>query len=424
MQTSHNRNHDAASRQPFDSESSFPRFEADARSNPQGRFVGASAPRSSFAQPFVPSSPVANRCPRRNTVAAVAIVAVLVLAAGLLACLALLGAKSGNAPQLQHEEMRSLDAQDALRTASDAPSSDEVAKTAQSALDATSGVYELSIFDATTDEVRLLSDDDPAARLVIDAVDAFADEGYDVGFVVYDAQSQKGLDYNADEGFFSASTIKAPFATALSQAIDSGTSGDTSFDEILFEDTVVAGTGIMATDDKDEYPLSEVVENAITHSDNTGYALLREQANGDGLFENWCAVQGVDAVSWEGMWYPNYTPRDLAKLWLGVGTYLMSDSEHASWLKGLLQSTDLSFLRNGITGAQTIWAKPGFEWDQWGTGMDSLNEGGVVIDSNGAYVVAIMSTAPYDDELRTENQDLIENLASALAEARSALLLG
>lgn len=347
--------------------------------------------------------------------------AVLVLAVALLVCFALLGGRSESAPS---EEIRSLDAQDALQTASDAPDVSEVAKTAQSALDATSGVYELSMFDVATNEVTLLSDDNSDVQPVIDAVNAFADRGYDVGFVVYDVQSQKGLDYNADEAFFSASTIKAPFSAALCQAIDEQSTSDVSFDDVLFEDTIVGGTGIMATDDQDTYPVSEVVENSIVHSDNTGYALLREHCNNDSLFENWCAVQGVNAVDWEGLWYPNYTPRDLAKLWLGVGTYLLSDNEHASWLKGLLQSTDLSFLRGGISDAETIWAKPGFEWDQWGTGMDSMNEGGTVVDSNGAYIVAIMSTAPFDDELLTENQELIENLAGALAHARGALLAG
>lgn len=158
----------------------------------------------------------------------------------------MLGGRGGSAPS---EEIRSLDAQDALQTASDAPDASEVAKTAQSTLDATSGVYELSMFDAATDEVTLLSDDNAGVQSVVDAVNAFADKGYDVGFVVYDVQSQKGLDYNADEAFFSASTIKAPFSTALCQAIDDQSTADVSFDDMLFEDTIVAGTGIMATDD-------------------------------------------------------------------------------------------------------------------------------------------------------------------------------
>ena len=421
MQTSHTRTGNHASRQPNNAGPDFPsNSQADFSTRPQNRPHMVYS-RPSFEWPLSPASPaVAPRRPRRNIAAAVAIVAVLAIAVALLARFALLGGRGGSAPS---EEIRSLDAQDALQSASDAPNASEVAKTAQSTLDATSGVYELSMFDAATDEVTLLSDDNAGVQSVVDAVNAFADKGYDVGFVVYDVQSQKGLDYNADEAFFSASTIKAPFSTALCQAIDEQSTADISFDDMLFEDTIVAGTGIMATDDQDEYPVSEVVENSIVHSDNTGYALLREHCNNDNLFENWCAVQGVNAVDWEGLWYPNYTPRDLAKLWLGVGTYLLSDNEHASWLKGLLQNTDLSFLRDGISDAETIWAKPGFEWDQWGTGMDSMNEGGTVVDSNGAYIVAIMSTAPFDDELLTENQELIENLAGALAQARGALLL-
>ncbi len=177
----------------------------------------------------------------------------------------------------------------------------------------------------------------------------------------------------------------------------------------------------MAADDKSQYTLTEVIENTLAHSDNTGYALLREHCNDGGIFENWCAMQGVDATAWEGMWYPYCTTRELAKLWLGAGSYLLSDAEHASWMDGLLRSTDLSFFRNSITGVRKVLSKPGYECEPM-LDMSALAEGGTIVGDDGTYVLAIMSDAPYDDEYLTENQELIENLAAALANARTSLL--
>ena len=350
---------------------------------------------------------------------------------------------------------------------------------AQSALDASEGAEGVALFGESGESRTISSDELPE---VAAAIEAFSERGYGVGFVVYDIQSGTGIEYNADEEFFSASTIKAPFAVALASAVDAGEatisntgeiagwgsisdgsresadagyfgqdivsglgeawgtafadeaesdqnkgsdqgeSQKLTFDTQLNEDVIVDGTGVMAADDKSQYTLTEVVENTLTHSDNTGYALLREHCNDGGLFENWCAAQGVDGAAWEGMWYPYCTTRDLAKLWLGAGSYLLSDAEHASWMDGLLRSTDLSFFRNSITGAQKILSKPGYECEPM-LDMGALAEGGTVVTDDGTYVLAIMSDAPYDDEYLTENQQLIENLASALANARATLLI-
>ena len=366
----------------------------------------------------------------------------------------------------------------ALQAKSDSPDPASVATVAQSALDASEGAEGITLFGESGESRTISPDEVPE---VAAAIDAFSEQGYGVGFVVYDIQSGMGIEYNADEEFFSASTIKAPFAVALASAVDAGEatisnageivgwgsnsdgsyksvdagnfgqdivsglgeawgmafaeeaesnqnqdsdqreSQKLTFDTQLNEDIIVDGTGVMAADDKSQYTLTEVIENTLAHSDNTGYALLREHCNDGGIFENWCAMQGVDATAWEGMWYPYCTTRELAKLWLGAGSYLLSDAEHASWMDGLLRSTDLSFFRNSITGVRKVLSKPGYECEPM-LNMDALAEGGTVVADDGTYVLAIMSDAPYDDEYLTENQELIENLAAALANVRTSLL--
>ena len=342
----------------------------------------------------------------------------------------------------------------ALQAKSDSPDPASVATVAQSALDASEGAEGITLFGESGKSRTISPDEVPE---VAAAIDAFSEQGYGVGFVVYDIQSGMGIEYNADEETISnageiagwgsnsdgsyksadagnfgqdiVSGLGEAWGTAFAEEAESNQNQDSdqresqklTFDTQLNEDIIVDGTGVMAADDKSQYTLTEVIENTLAHSDNTGYALLREHCNDGGIFENWCAMQGVDATAWEGMWYPYCTTRELAKLWLGAGSYLLSDAEHASCMDGLLRSTDLSFFRNSITGAQKILSKPGYECEPM-LDMSALAEGGTIVGDDGTYVLTVMSDAPYDDEYLTENQELIENLAAALANARTSLL--
>ena len=342
----------------------------------------------------------------------------------------------------------------ALQAKSDSPDPASVATVAQSALDASEGAEGIALFGESGKSRTISPDEVPE---VAAAIDAFSEQGYGVGFVVYDIQSGMGIEYNAGEATISnageiagwgsnsdgsyksadagnfgqdiVSGLGEAWGTAFAEEAESNQNQDSdqresqklTFDTQLNEDIIVDGTGVMAADDKSQYTLTEVIENTLAHSDNTGYALLREHCNDGGIFENWCAMQGVDATAWEGMWYPYCTTRELAKLWLGAGSYLLSDAEHASWMDGLLRSTDLSFFRNSITGVRKVLSKPGYECEPM-LDMSALAEGGAIVGDDGTYVLAIMSDAPYDDEYLTENQELIENLAAALANARTSLL--
>ena len=292
-----------------------------------------------------------------------------------------------------------------------------VADEARPVLDGASSTEEVNLFDAAGAS-RILGEEDIPE--VTGALASFAEAGYRVGFVVYDLASQRGLGCNADEAFFAASTVKAPFVSyVVQEAVDGGLA---SLDEELVEDVLVEGTGVMAFDDVASYDLRTVIENTLVHSDNTGYALLRERFGQEG-FEAWCAAADVDAAAWMGEWYPSCTPRDLAKLWLNTGAYLSGDAPSAAWSKSLLLGTQNSFLREALGGeGREVLAKPGYELDMPGYSTAALNDAGVVFDDAGAWVVAIMSDADYDDEFLTENEGLIVNLAAALGAARDRLL--
>lgn len=293
----------------------------------------------------------------------------------------------------------------------------DVADDARTALDAASGTQDVNLFSSVTGISRTLIADEAAD--VEAAIAAFHDAGFNVGFVMYDLVTREGAGYNADERFFSASTVKAPFVAFSAQDMVDG--GKASFDEEVIEDIILDGTGVMASDDIDRYDLQTVMSNTIVHSDNTGYGLLRERFD-QGEFEAWCAAADVDAAAWEGEWYPSITPRELAKLWLNIGAYVAEGEGSAPWLAEVLQQTDVSFLREALGERYQVLSKPGYEIDTPWYDMGTLNDAGLVMADTDAYVIAIMSDADYDDEYYTDNEHLIVDLASALGAMHDRLL--
>ena len=300
----------------------------------------------------------------------------------------------------------------------DAPDPQAIADVARSALDAASATDAVNVFDATTGIERALNAGE--APELERAIEAFHEAGCNVGFVVYDLVAQRGVGYNAGMAFFSASTVKAPFvAYAVQDEVDAGLA---SFEDVVEEDVVVDGTGVMAFDDAVAYSLEEVLSNAIVHSDNTGYALLRERFD-DGGFEAWCGAAGVDAGVWEGEWYPYCTPLDLAKLWLSIGSYVAGGQGSAAWLADVLVQTESSFLREALGDGAPVLSKPGFEIDTPWYDIGALNDAGVVLYEKGAYVVSIMSDADFDSDYFTDNEHLIVDLAAALGGTHDAVLV-
>ena len=352
--------------------------------------------------------------------------AVMVAAIAAVALVAGVAVANAFAPKLEEPSLDAL-VEDAVAApvevasqqgAAEQPDSREVADTARSALDAASVVDAVNVFDAVTGIDRALGEAE--APEVAQAVEAFHEAGYSVGFVVYDLVTQRGMGYNANATFFSASTVKAPFVAYAVQ--DEVGSGRAAFEDEVAEDVVMEGTGVMAFDDASAYRLEDVLSNTIVHSDNTGYALLRERFD-DGGFEAWCAAASVDATAWEGEWYPYCTPLDLAKLWLNVGSYVAAGQEGGAWCADVLSQTDSSFLRVALGDRGTVLSKPGFEIDTPWYDIGALNDAGVVLSDKGAYVVAVMSDADYDSDYFTDNEHLIVDLASALGAAHDAVLV-
>lgn len=276
---------------------------------------------------------------------------------------------------------------------------------------------EITAFSVLTGSSEPLGEDQ-AAELQ-SAISAFGDSGYHTGFVVLDLTTGRGVSYNADADFFSASTIKAPFVTFLWQELIEG--GKASVGDTLTKAEVYGGTGVMASEeDKTEYTLEEVMANTIRYSDNTGYAMLRGSYDGDS-WDAWTAEAGVPQAESDAGWYYDYCACDLAKYWIAIDGYLEGGTEGARCIKELFGSTEVSFIRQALGSDCAVHAKAGFESSVIGSAA-ALNDAGIVESPSGDYLVAIMSDADYSHPDATENAHLVVELIEALDDVHADLL--
>lgn len=212
------------------------------------------------------------------------------------------------------------------------------------------------------------------------AINVFTSRGYRVGFMMIDLRTGKGIAYNSDSVFYSASTIKGPYVVSFMSAYGSagGNAGLTS--------------------------------NCIINSDNTAYTTLR-RIYGSGVFRDYLSRAGIN-TGYASSNYAWYTCRDLAKMWYENYKYFRSGANGSSWTRSLFAQSYNSGIGNALRGSCEVTSKPG--WMPGGS-YSATNDGGIVWCNSGPYILTIMSTAPSDF-------GLVSQLASAVDYAHSSVV--
>lgn len=221
-------------------------------------------------------------------------------------------------------------------------------------------------------EAPALSAESSAA---IDAALApFEQDGFDVGFVLMDIGTGRGFAHNVDEPIYGASSFKGPYCAYVAQSyVDSG-----------------------------EVALAEVSDslfNTIVYSDNSTYDALRKRFSDSRLVE-WLGTLGIDSQVAYDTWYPTYTARDSAKLWLAVYNYLQGDGVAAEQLRSDYSRTKTSFMRTAVTdasddaeaGQEEVEAAEGGEG-----GQVAITEAATLGDSVSEVLVDAVKEATADD---------------------------
>lgn len=202
----------------------------------------------------------------------------------------------------------------------------------------------------------------PNGRWLQSAIRNVTAGGRNLGIMMIDLKTGRGLAYNANAAIYSASSIKGPYVAAINK---------------FYPWTVGGGT-------------ASTMGQTIGWSSNEGYASLRRQYGAGPM----SALQRfVGATSFPSNYnYVDISAKDMAKLWVGCYDYFFENTnERSAWCRSLYTDPLLSFIRQAHAGRYATYSKPG-----------SLNSGGryvarddagIVMAGDRPYVVVVLSTA-------------------------------
>lgn len=224
------------------------------------------------------------------------------------------------------------------------------------------------------------------------AVDGIRGKGYDVGFIMMDISTHKGVCYNCDALFYGASSIKGPYiASVVSKHPEAIKKYAHNITEAMFYSW--------------DYDYKEVLA-----------------AYGKGPMRTWCSECGVRKAIAESLPWANYTARELAKMW-GRTYVLYQQSAAGEQLGKWSERPNISTIHATLGAEYRTRSKAGWI-DAGGAKNPTINgggplwrvsdDGGIVYAKNGAYVVAIMSSVPAD-------HDALNALTAAIDAAHSAM---
>lgn len=214
------------------------------------------------------------------------------------------------------------------------------------------------------------------------AIGNYTNSGTSVGFLMLDLKTGAGVSYDADDRFYSASTIKGPYVAALN----------------MYTPWVL-----------DSW--SGTMHETILNSSNETYASLRSAFGANPMYR-----LAQDAHAWDfdwDAWYTYYSPRMLAKLWTGMADYFMSERQNAWWCRDVYSSNNWITSRPTLSWKGcTIYAKSGWLYG----GPTVHNEGCIVMDGDNPYLMVVMSNEIADNSWK------MSNLMSVLDRAHSEII--
>lgn len=270
-------------------------------------------------------------------------------------------------------------------------------------------------FAFATNEASEATLDSDEYDTIAQAVSNINDLGGDASYILVDIAEGRGIAGNLDYRVYGASSIKGPLALyyCQNQLETNLMNGDTLIDEssALFD-----MDGTYVTDGIPAYPVGTLISDSIITSDNDSFRILRAYA-GDDEWEAWLASLGITEID-KQQWFPTYSARESALMWLNGATYLADPSAYyAPWLSQQFEQTEVSYIRTGLANEDvTIMNKAGWIADS-DPAFSATCDAGLITDQNGrVYLMSIMTSAP-DCE---ESEAAVAQLAKALWDAHAS----
>ena len=218
---------------------------------------------------------------------------------------------------------------------------------------------------------------DHVKNLLAEALDTT--NGNDFSFLLADLTDNKGIAYNIDEDFYSASSIKGPYVASL-----------------------VASDPDILSDNQE----SSEIENILLYSDNTCYVRMLNTYGFTPLMD-WSDEAGAD-LEITAYDYTYYSARTLAKLWIRNYEYFTSDTT-GKQLAEEFEQPETSSIHETLGDMYTTQSKAGWIADP---DCSSTCDAGIVYADNGPYVLVVMSDLPASLESLDPLVTLLDQLHS------------
>lgn len=245
------------------------------------------------------------------------------------------------------------------------------------------------------------------------ALEPFDAAGWQTGFILMDLGTGRGIAANLDARAYGASSIKGPYATYVCETLlDAGRATKAT----MCPEGAALGDmdGPYLSDGASAYPLGTLVEDSIVLSDNDSYRILR--ANFDAEFGQWLTKTGFP-TELNDNWFPTYSARESALLWLHTASYLAGDGESAAWLSSLLEQTETSFLRDALAEQDVVVRDKAGWYADGDPAYCGTSDAGIVEKGGRDYLLCVMSAAPYSEA----NAAALENVVATTFAAREDL---
>ena len=221
-------------------------------------------------------------------------------------------------------------------------------------------------------------------EILTDAMDSLNSDWFDYGYLMLDLKSGEGVFYNIDEVFYTASSIKGPYAASLADIAP-----DIAFE---WENTIVS---------------------MLKYSDNDAYTALNDTYRRV-YIQQWCEETGIDPDPFRYK-YPHIGTRELAMLWIRAYEFF-EESENGDAVGAWFEEPANSLIHGVLGEEYTTRSKGGWivpytppepEIGEDGELIEPEIPEGAIISTEGAtvdagivyagdhpYLVAIMSDLP------------------------------
>lgn len=191
--------------------------------------------------------------------------------------------------------------------------------------------------------------------------DAMEELHYEFSFILLDVNTGRGLSYNQDAIYYTASSIKGPFAASFCCQAPDIAAG--------WENTIIS---------------------MLETSDNDAYAALNDTYHRV-YIQQWCEQIGLDTVPF-GWKYPHIGVRQMAALWMRSYEFF-EEGEWGATVGTWFENPTYSVIRSELGELYTTRSKAGWLVDEEPDHTTSI-DAGIVYADNGPYVVVIMSRVP------------------------------